>query len=310
MFQTQVTTQPVPGIPGTFCDKSPRAAVNAGPGGLVAGSALYAARFGWTSPPYDSDGAPTVANSFGAGPVAGFCMNLHDAVIMTPLTETSMQILPGFGCTLMKMGGFWVVNSGLTLATKGMFAYANYNNGLASFAAAGAGGAAAFTGAVAASTAAFTASLNNGLLNVTAVSSGVVAPGSTFTGAGVASGSMIQSQVSGTPGGIGVYLINFPEQAAIPSEAMTSTYGTLTVSAVGSGALGLGDNLGGGTSVAGTQITGLGTGTGGVGTYYVNNNTPVTSASLTGGSNVQTKWVAMSSGLPGEVVKMTSHTEG
>jgi hypothetical protein len=310
MFQTQVNSGPAPGVPGGFCDGSPRASVDAGPGGLVAGASLYAARFAWTTNPPDGDGTPSVANSFGSGPIAGFCMNLHDSVITDFLAETSMKILPGTAVTLMKAGGFWIVNDGATQATKGMVAYANYTTGKASFAAPGANpGAASVTGSIAASSASITGSITGDRMAVTAVGSGTVVPGASVSGTGVATGTQVVSQISGTPGGIGIYEVNIPEQTA-PSGTLTLAYGTLTVSAVGSGVVAVGDTVAGASVTAGTVINAAGTGTGGVGTYFVTPNTVVSSTTLTLGANVQTKWACMSSGLPGEMVKITNHLEG
>ena len=51
MFQTSVGTQPAPGLAGTFAGAGPRTAVVAGPGGLVAGTSLFAARAAWTTAP-------------------------------------------------------------------------------------------------------------------------------------------------------------------------------------------------------------------------------------------------------------------
>ena len=309
MFQTSVSTQPAPGLPGGFCDFSPRASVNAGPGGLIAGVSLYAARFAWLSDPVDTDGAPAVANSFGAGPVAGFCMNLHDAIITTFLADNTMQILPGTAATLMKDGGFWIVNSGTTQATKGMYAYANFANGLASFAPAGSPGSASVTGAIAASTASVTGSISGNILTVTAVGSGTLVPGGTLSGTNVATGTQIVSQTSGTTGGIGTYQVSIPEQT-VASTTISETYGTLTVSAVGSGALGIGDTLSGSGVTTGTTISALGTGTGNTGTYIVSPTQTASSTTISAGTSIQTKWIAMSSALPGEMVKITNHPEG
>jgi hypothetical protein len=308
MFQTSVNTMPAPGIEGGFIDGPfNRVAVNAGPGGLVAGATLLAGRWAWTTDPYDPNGSPTVANSFGSGPVAGFLPNTHEAVITAFLGEGTMQYLPGSAVTLLKSGGFWVKNRGTTTAVKGMPAFANYADGSTSFAAAGGGVSASVTGAIAPSTASFTGSITNGLLTVTAIGSGAVVPGSTISGAGVASGTSIVNQMTGAPGGIGTYNVSIPEQT-VPSTTISATYGTLTVSAVGSGVVGVGDAVGGAS--AGTVISGLGTGTGGTGTYFVNNTQTVASTTLTMALSFQTKFVAMSSGLPGELVKISSQLEG
>lgn len=309
MFQTSVNTQPAPGLPGAFSDISPRAAVTAGPGGLVAGSGLFAGRFAWVTAPLDGDGAPALANSFGAGPVAGFCMNLHDTIITPFLADNTMQILPGTAATLMKSGGFWIVNSGTTQAVKGMFAYANFKDGTASFAAASAGASASVTGAIAASTASVTGSISGNVLTVTAVGSGTLVPGGTISGTNVATGTQIVSQTSGTAGGIGTYQVSIGEQT-VASTTISETYGTLTVSAVSSGVVGVGDVLSGSGVTAGTAVTALGTGTGGTGTYIVSPTQTAGSTTITAGTSVQTKWLCMSSGLPGEMVKITDHAEG
>ena len=56
---------------------------------------------------------------------------------------------------------------------------------------------------------------------------------------------------------------------------------TLTVTAVGSGTLAIGQTITGTNVATGTTITALGTGTGGLGTYTVNINHPVSSTALT-----------------------------
>jgi hypothetical protein len=83
----------------------------------------------------------------------------------------------------------------------------------------------------------FTASQNgsggSALLDVTAISSGSIQVGAIVSGPGVAA-EQIYSQISGTPGGVGVYNL-FYGSAAAPSETMTETYGVLTVGSISSG---------------------------------------------------------------------------
>ena len=109
----------------------------------------------------------------------------------------------------------------------------------------------------------------------------------------------------------GVFLMFYfvPEQS-VASTSMSETYGTLTVSAVGSGTLGIGDTLSGSGVTAGSVITAQGTGTGGTGTYIVSPTQAVSSTTLTAGTSIQTKWIAMSSGLPGELVKISNVPNG
>ena len=116
---------------------------------------------------------------------------------------------------------------------------------------------------------------------------------------------MIVSQLSGTTGGIGTYAVSIPEQS-VASTTISGTYGTLTVGGTVTGTFGVGQTLSGTNVVSGTAITALGTGTGGAGTYIVNNNTSVSSTTITGATNVETSWYCRSSGLAGEIVKISN----
>ena len=71
------------------------------------------------------------------------------------------------------------------------------------------------------------------LLDVTAISSGSIQIGGFVSGAGITP-EQVYSQVSGTPGGVGVYNI-YTGTGAASSEAMTETYGVLTVGSTRSG---------------------------------------------------------------------------
>ena len=265
---------------------------------------VYIGRFGWTSPPVDPNGNNSIVNSFGGGIVDGFVENIVQGLNPTYLSYAGMLIQPGFGVTLMTAGDYWVVNDGATEALPGMKAYANFSNGKVSFAATGTPlQNAAFTGSIAAETYSVTGSIAGNVLTVTAVGSGTVYPGTPITGSGIATGTIVGAQIGGTTGGVGTYYVNIPEQT-VASTTVSGSYGLLTVSAVASGALGVGDTVGG--AATGTVITGLGTGAGGTGTYIVNLTQTVGSTSLTTVGNVETKWYARSSGLAGEIVKMSS----
>jgi hypothetical protein len=162
---------------------------------------------------------------------------------------------------------------------------------------------------VAGSTFSVTGSISGNLLTVTAVGSGTVVPGATISGTGVLTGTQIVGQLSGTPGGVGVYELNYGEQT-VASTTISGTYGTLTVGGTVTGTFSVGDTITGSGVVAGTAITALGTGTGGAGTYIVNNNTVVSSTAINASQNVETKWIAMSGGLPGELVKISAQALG
>lgn len=317
-FQTSVTAGPAPAVAGDFCNANPRHSVDAGPGGLVSGpDGLTIGRFAWLSyQRIDSDGAPAVANNYGSGPVAGFVHRENQALITGFLQESSMLIPPGFAITLHSSGGFFVVNDGTAAALPGMKAFARYADGAVEFAAAGsAPTSASVTGSIAAGAANVTGSIAGNVLTVTAVNSGTLVPGALLAGTGgggVATGTRVVSQLTGTAGGVGTYALDVPNQT-VTSTTITASYGVLTVTAVGSGNLEVGNILsgtGGGGVAAGTVITGLGTGTGLTGTYYVNNTQTVTSTTIGATQSVETKWYCMSAGLPGELVKIDSQPLG
>ncbi len=313
-FQTQVNTQPTMAVAGDFCDVNPRWTVDAGPGGLVAGPSLFVGRFAWTTPPIDPDGTNTVANSFGGGSVTGFLGRNQQGIFLQYLQEATMQVAVGFGIFLYSAGGFWVVNSGSGEANVGMKAYANYNNGLVTFAATGSpnSGASGTASSIAASTGSFTGSIAGNVLTISVVGSGTAVVGGILSGTNVASGTQILNQLTGTAGGVGTYTVSIEEQT-VASTTISETYGTLTVGGTLTGTFGVGDVLsgsGGGGVTSGTVITALGTGTGGAGTYIVSPTQSVTSTTISATSNVETKWVAMSAGAPGELVKMSSQALG
>ncbi|MGO4337868.1 DUF3383 domain-containing protein [Labrys sp. KB_33_2] len=138
---------------------------------------------------------------------------------------------------------------------------------------------ASVTGAIAAATAAFTGSIAGNVLTVTGMTSGTIVPGAVLAGTGVINGTQITSQINGTPGGIGDYAVSAAQ--AVNNVAFTATYGLLTVTAVASGTLSVGQVLSGTGVTAGTLITGLGTGEGLLGTYYVQKTQTVASGTIT-----------------------------
>lgn len=302
----QINVQPAPAVAGDFASHNPRWSVDAGPGGLVAGiGGVTVGRFAW----WDNVNHTTVLNS-GAGAPTGFVHREQQALITQYLGNASNIVPVGFPITLMSGGDFWVKNDGATEALVGQKAYASLTTGQVSFAASGAPtNAASVTASIAASTGSFTGSITDNVLTITAVASGTAVVGGTLSGTGVVTGTMIVSQLSGTPGGIGTYAVNIGEQT-VTSTTISETYGTMTVTAVGSGTLVVGGVLSGSGVTAGTYITAFGTGSGGNGTYIVSVNTVVGSTTITQTVNVETKWYCMSQGLPGELVKITSHVLG
>jgi hypothetical protein len=277
-FPTQVNVVQAPAVAGDFADKNPRATVDAGPGALVAGAAgVTVGRFAWVDPANQSK----VSNT-GFGQVSGFIARVQQALITLFLAEGSNVVPSGYPVTLHSGGGFWVQNDGTTEALFGQKAYANYADGRVSFAATGAPTTASGT---ASSIAAATAISVTGTIvgNVfTAVSglSGTIVPGAILTGTGVATGTQVTAQLTGTTGGLGTYTVNIPDQA-VTSTTIGGTYGTLTVGGTVTGTFVVGSTLSGSGVTAGTTIWGLGTGTGGIGTYSISLSQSVISEPMT-----------------------------
>jgi hypothetical protein len=138
------------------------------------------------------------------------------------------------------------------------------------------------------SAATFTGSITTTTLTVTVMLSGTIAVGQALFGDGVAQNTVITALGTGT-GGIGTYTvsdsqtvastqINTTAAPAIVTGAISTT--TLTVSAVTSGVLQIGQTIEGSGVTDGTIITAFGTGTGGVGTYTVSASQTVSSTTI------------------------------
>lgn len=104
-------------------------------------------------------------------------------------------------------------------------------------------------------------------LDVTAVSSGTIHATDVVSGTGVTAGTVILAQISGAPGGIGLYTIDSAQHVA--STAVTSLSTVLNVTAVISGTIEVGAVLSGTNVTSGTIVEANGTGSGGVGTYVL-----------------------------------------
>ena len=161
------------------------------------------------------------------------------------------------------------------------------------------------------SSAVFTGSITGTTLTVTAITNGTIAAGQSLFGVGITAETVITALGSGT-GGTGTYTVNLSQSVA--SEQMNSAAvgaivtgsisgTTLTVTAVTSGTLYVGQTIQGTGVTALTIITALGTGSGGTGTYTVSTSQtviattlyglnfsqmPTTDGAFTGGVNVDT----------------------
>lgn len=144
-------------------------------------------------------------------------------------------------------------------------------------------------------TAQFTASIaataGGDVMTVTAVAQGVLAVGQKISGAGVSGATFIASLGTGK-GGAGTYILSTINLLTVSSETMTApnvppagftgngyiAATTLTVSTSTTGSLAIGDIVTGTGILPNTVITAYGTGTGGTGTYTVNNTQTVGSS--------------------------------
>jgi hypothetical protein len=138
------------------------------------------------------------------------------------------------------------------------------------------------------STAIFTGSISGTTLTVTQVSSGVLAAGQSVYGIGITPETVITALGTGT-GGVGTYTVNLSQTVAA-EQLNTATVGclftgsmsgtTLTVTAVTSGTLYVGQTIIGTGVSANLIITALGTGTGGAGTYTISATQSIASRTL------------------------------
>ena len=144
----------------------------------------------------------------------------------------------------------------------------------------------------------FTGSISGTTLTVTAITSGTIGISQVLFGVGVAQETVITALGTGT-GGVGTYTINISQTVA--SEQMNSAVvgavfngqfigTTLTVNAVTSGTIFLGQTIQGTGVTPQTMITAFVTGSGSTGQYTVNNSQTVPSfaatftASISGGT--------------------------
>lgn len=321
-FPNQINVQPAIGVEGDFANANPRFFVPAGAGGLVAGpGGCTIGRAVWANfNPDDADGAPAACVNFGSGAITGILHREQQALITAYLAPSGMVIPAGMPLSLFSGGDLLVVNRGTTQALPNQKAYANTLNGGFVFAPAGqAPVTATITGTLTALTSSFVGSIADNVLTVTSVTNGSMTIGQTLgTAGGVAANSQIVGLGSGT-GGVGTYYLSIPEQTVAAGAVMSGSYSQLNATVAAAGALGVGSLLTG-TGITGvvfiTQAasngSGVGlTGAGATGTYNLSGpSQSVSSSSTTATNAVETKFFARSSGLVGEVVKISDHALG
>jgi len=138
------------------------------------------------------------------------------------------------------------------------------------------------------SSAIFTGSISTTTLTVSTMLSGTIAVGQAIFGEGIAQNTVITALGTGT-GGVGTYTVSDSQtvastqinSVAAPAVVTGDISGTtLTVSAVSSGTLQIGQTLEGANVTDGTIITAFGTGSGGTGTYTVTPSQTAASATI------------------------------
>jgi hypothetical protein len=148
-----------------------------------------------------------------------------------------------------------------------------------------------------------------GVLTLGASPAGYFLPGQTLTGTNVTTGTTIYALISGTNGftsGDKLSVFAPTTMANVASTTITASGGTLNVGGAVTGTFAVGDLLTGAGVNAGTYITALITGTGGTGYYALNQGQTLASQAINANAATETKWVALSVGQPGELVKMSS----
>jgi hypothetical protein len=147
------------------------------------------------------------------------------------------------------------ISGALTLSSQGYNFSTSINlSGVASFSAAATAiqnalnanlpvGAVTAGSSIAPASSSFTASIHAGVMDVTAVSSGAIVVGGVVAGTGYV--GHVVAQTSGTPGGVGTYSVWYGQsnETNFASEALTETYGVLTIGTVTSGTVAVGEQV-------------------------------------------------------------------
>lgn len=198
-FQRSVTAQPAPAVEGDFASANPIRSMVAGVGALVAGPlGVTIGKFAFA----DNDNGVVTSMAPGGGFRVGFVHRDQIAFIQAWLGSDTMLVPAGLEITLFDAGDFWCrFAAGAAIDDT---VYASLADGSAS---------------VAAADAAATASFATNVMTVT-VPGGYIAPGAPVTSAGVAAGTKVVAQLTGTPGGAGTYQLS-TSPGTIASQAAT-----------------------------------------------------------------------------------------
>ncbi len=290
-FQTVMNVELAFGIPGALFSDAP---IRSQPAELVSASAAYnivgaTAYTITTADPGDNSASIVAAAGGAAGTVfAGILINPKVYATSGPSTGAlnATMTLPNYFIGELLTGGQIVVSLPGPASVGDLVAYDATTGALSTYV----------------PTTKFTAAMaTTGVLSVTAVTAGMLQVGQLISGTSVPPGTYITGVTSGL-GYTGTYTTNYLG-AAIASEAMTSpqlpppaaaftaavsTTGVLSVTAVTSGYLAIGQVIFGTSVPANSVITAFGTGTGGTGTYTLSQipATAITGEAMTADATV------------------------
>ena len=206
--------------------------------------------------------------------ILGYAMGPH-SVSVTGVTGTTNTPLTGsttnLGAGTVTFGdGSTLASTAITLAqvAGAPTALSGFTNNLGNY-------GSYLTSANTTTNASFTGSISGTVLTVSAISSGAISLGNNiaynvvvgnneiFTD--INNGVAITAQLTGTALGVGTYTVSYPKKEGIVTGSIAGT--TMTVTAVTSGTLYVGQVITGVGSFANVVISAYGTGTGGIGDY-------------------------------------------
>jgi hypothetical protein len=301
-FQKTINNTQAPGVAGDFASTNPFSSITAAPGALVApAGGLTVGNFFWVGP------LGQTSQSFVNGWQIAFLGRNEQALIVEFLGESTLVVPEGFMVTGFNGGDFWA--NFANGATAGAGVFADEDTGAPQMQATNVG-----TGQIGFVGTGSLVALSN-VLTVVTTTSGVLNVGDAITATGT-SGLTVASFGTYTPAsGVGTVNMSGPATTTEATEAVTTSSNFINITAIATGGFSVGDPItGGGSGIpAGTVISALGTGTGGVGTYQFTVNglsTQETAASqtVTGPANTSTGWTVGPITLVGAGVAKISHS--
>lgn len=291
-FQTQINSQPAPAEAGDFAGINPRASLlNGGAGQYVAPSTgLVVGRFAWANPDTSA-----VSQTFVSGYQLGFLHRENNAVITAFLGEAVYLVNQGLPAALFDQGDFWALfDAG---ATPGQRVWADPSTGKPI---AGGATAPALDGFTAVLGSSGSIAITTNVATISAVV-GWIDAGSTVTSASLGT-AVLGTRLTGSAGGAGTFTLVHGD---FTIEAYTATNDHMTVSAVSSGVLSPGDEVGS-PATAGTQIVSQVSGSaGGIGVYTISIAQYHASTTFSDVA-VATPWFVDSVAANGEIAKIST----